>query len=451
MKRKKRVLLVNPPFYRLMNSHFNGIPLGLCYIAAILKENEHNVRVYNADYVGDNEYSNQRNLFDSYEDYKNILNNPNHPMWKEIDEKIQGFKPDIIGITMLTGTYKSAERVAEITKKINKNIIVVVGGPHPTVLPDETIKNPFFDYVVRKEGEYTFLELVNGVDRTKIQGLTYINEDNEIVNNPDRKFISDLDTLPLPSRDLFINDTRYIDYSYIMTGRGCPYECTFCASNMIWDKKVRYHSIERVIEEIKYVQSTFGTNFFFFVDDTFILKKNRAKRICESLIKNNIKIEWVCESRIEGLDRDILKLMKKAGCVRVKIGVESGCERLLKLMKKNTKKDQIRKAVSLLKEVGIEITTHLMTGFPTETNHEVRETLEFAKELDPDYFSLSILSPYPGTAIYYDIIKNGLKLPKEHWEYFFHQSKDMMLTLDIDEKLVDEFLSLNEQKGKHRL
>ena len=451
MKSKKRVLLINPPFYRLMSSHFNGVPLGICYVAAVINENGHHVRVYNADYVGDNEYSNQRELFENYEDYKKILNDLNHPIWKEIEDMIQKFNPDIVGINMLTGTYKSAEQVAKICKKIDIGTLVVVGGAHPTVLPDETIKNPFFDYVVRKEGEYTFLELVNDVDRNKIQGLTYINEDNEIVNNPDRKFISDLDILPLPSRDLFLNDTRYIDYSYIMTGRGCPYECTFCASKKLWDKKVRYHSVERVIEEIKYVKRTFGTNFFFFVDDTFILKKNRVKKICESLINNNIKIEWVCESRIEGIDRDILKLMKKAGCVRVKLGVESGCERLLELMKKNTKKDQIRKTVSLLKEIGIKITAHLMTGFPTETNNEVQETLMFAGELDPDYFSLSILSPYPGTEIYDDIVNNGIKLPKEHWEYFFHQSKDMMLTLDIEEKLVDEFLSLNEKKGKHRL
>lgn len=450
-KSKKRVLLVNPPFYRLMKSHFNGIPLGICYIAGVLNENGHYVRVYNADYVGNNEYSNQRELFESYEDFKQILNSPNHPIWEEIENSIRKFQPDIIGITMLTGTYKSAEHVARISKNIDQNITVVVGGAHPTILPEETIRNPFFDYAIRKEGEYTFLQLVNGMNKKDILGLTYINEENKVINNPNRKYISDLDSLPYPSRDLFLNDTRYVDYGYIMTGRGCPYECTFCASKKLWDRKFRYHSAERVIKEIQHVQHTFGTTSFFFVDDTFILKKTHIKDICESLIKNNIQIKWICESRIEGLDEGILELMKKAGCERIKIGVESGSDRILKRVKKNITKTQIRKAVTLIKKVGIKLTVHLMIGFPTETNAEVKETLEFARVLDPDYFSLSVLSPYPGTEIYYDIVNNGITLPKEHWEYFFHQSKDMMLTFDIDESLVDEFLSLNERKGKYRV
>ena len=448
---KKRILLINPPFYRLMNSHFNGVPLGLCYIATILNNNGHYVRIYNADYIGDTEYSNQRELFNNYNNYKVILNNEDHPIWKEIQKKIKNFNPDIVGITMLTGTYKSSENIAKLIKKNNNEIIIVVGGSHPTILPEETIKNKYFDYVVRKEGEYTLLEIANDKDKDKINGLTYINENNVIVNNPDREFISDLDTLSIPRRDLFLNDTKHIDYRYIMTGRGCPYECTFCASKKLWDKKVRYHSVNRVIEEIKYVQNNFNNDFFFFVDDTFILNKKRARKICESIIENNIKIKWVCESRVEGINEDILKIMKKAGCERIKIGVESGNERILKLIKKNITKEQIRNAVSLTKKVGIKITIHLMTGFPTETNAEIKETLDFARELNPDYFSLSILSPYPGTEIYYDIIKNNIKLPKEHWEYFFHQSKDMILALNIDESLIDEFLSLNEQKGKNRI
>ena len=449
--KQKRVLLVNPPFYRLMNSHFNGLSLGLSYIAAVLLKNGYEVKIYNADYESSENYADQREIFEGYDNYKKILFDLSHPLWLEVKENIERYSPDIIGITMLTGTYRSAENTGRIAKELNKDIPVVVGGTHPTVLPEETIKNEYFDYVVRGEGEYTFLDLVSGVRIEDIRGLTYVNKRGEIVNNPDRDFVENLDSLPFPSRGIYLNDTRYMDYGYIMTGRGCPFECTFCASKKLWDRKVRYHSVDRVIKEIKHVQSTFGTNFFFFVDDTFILNKNRVRSICESLIENNLNIKWICESRIEGLDEGLLKLMKKSGCERIKVGVESGSERILKTVKKNISKDQIRKAVSLIKKVGIGITVHLMIGFPTETNSEVRETLEFGRELDPDYFSLSVLAPYPGTEIYYDIIKNGVVLPKEHWEYFFHQSKDMMLTFGIDEPLIDEFLSLNEREGKYRI
>ena len=153
---------------------------------------------------------------------------------------------------------------------------------------------------------------------------------------------------------------------------------------------------------------------------------------------------------MDTLDEELAKLMKQAGCVRVKLGVESGCERILKLTKKNITKKQIRNAVSIMKKVGIETTAYLMIGFPTETKNEAEETLAFAGEIDSDYYSLSILAPYPGTEIYDDVIKNGIKLPKEHWEYFFHQSKDMILADNIDEKLVDKCLALNEINGKVR-
>lgn len=451
-KSQKRILLINPPFYRLMNSHFNGLSLGLCYIASVLKNGGHDVQIYNADYVGSNEYADQRKIIQSYENYKEILNNIEHPLWNEIKVNIKRFSPDIIGITTLTGTYKSAENVARIAKSINNDIIVVVGGTHPTILPIETIKNKYFDYVIRREGEYTFLDIANGVGEEDILGLTYTNKKDEIINNPDREFIKDLDSLPYPARDLFLNDTEYTDYGYIMTGRGCPHECTFCASKKIWGRKVRYRSAENVVGEVKYVYDKFGTRQFYFIDDTFTSNNNRAKRICELLLENKLDIQWICETRVDTLDEQLLNLMKAAGCIRTKIGVESGSERILKNIKKRITKKQIRDAVHLLKKVGIDFTVYLMIGFPGETNSDVRETIEFAKELDAKYYSLSILAPYPGTEIYEDIVKEGgIALPKEHWEYFFHQSKDMILALDIDESLVDEYLSLNEKKGKVRI
>jgi len=450
-KSKKRVLLINPPFYRLMNSHFNGLSLGLSYIAAVLSKNGYEARIYNADYEPSEKYADLKKIFEGYDSYKKILSNLNHPLWLEIKEKIESFSPDIIGISVLTGMYKSAENVAKIAKESDEEIKIVVGGTHPTVLPEETIKNRYFDYVVRGEGEYTFLDILNGKKLSDIKGLTYINERKEIVNNSSREFIECLDSLPFPSRDLYLNDNKYMDYGYVMTGRGCPFECTFCASKKIWERRARFRSPQNVFDEVKLVNEKYGTKFFYFIDDTFTLNKKRSKEICKLLVENNLDITWICDTRIDTLDEELLRLMKKSGCVRVKLGVESGSDRILKITKKNITKKQVKDVVSLIKKVGIEITVYLMIGFPTETKEEMQETLDLARELDADYYSLSILAPYPGTEIYDDVIKSGIELPKEHWEYFFHQSKDMILSDNIDKHLVDACLALNDRKGKVRI
>lgn len=446
----KKILLINPPFYRLMNSHFNGLSLGLGYIASVLKNNGHHVRIYNADYLNEKNYANQIEIFENYGNYKNVLRDLQQPIWLEIRNVINDFSPDVVGITALTGTYKSAENIAKIVKDLNSNITVLVGGVHPTLLPDETIKNECFDYVVRGEGEQTFLELVNGKKKEDISGLTYRDNKGNIVHNPSREFIEDLDELPFPARELYLNEVEGMDYGYIMTARGCPFECTYCASKKIWNRKTRFRSEKNVIDEIKHVYTTFGVRSFYFIDDTFTLNQSRAKRICQMIIDNGLDIDWICDTRVDTLDGDLLQLMKKAGCTRVKIGVESGSERILKKIKKRITKDQIRRAVSLIKEAGIDFTIYLMIGFPTETDSEALETIEFARELDPKYYSLSILAPYPGTEVYDDVIRSGVRLPKQHWEYFFHQSKDMILTLNIKEETIKEFFLLNDAEGKTR-
>jgi len=446
----KKILLINPPFYRLMNSHFNGLSLGLCYIAGVLKNAGFYVRIYNADYLNDTKYITQKEILENYENYKTILQNPENPIWQEIKSTLKDFKPDLVGITALTGTYKSAEIIAKIVKDFDPGIRLVIGGVHPTILPDEVINTDLFDLVVRGEGENTFLEIAKGEKKEDIPGLSYRDDNGSIVHNPDRPYIKELDAIPFPARDLYINEPESMDYGYIMTGRGCPFQCTYCASKKIWNRKARFRSEQNVIEELKYVQRTFGTRSFYFIDDTFTLDRKRAKRICQMIIDESLNIEWICDTRVDTLDEELLFLMKKSGCTRVKIGVESGSDRILKKIKKGITKDQIRHAVSLIRKARLDFTIYLMIGFPTETNQDVHETIDFARELDPKYYSLSILAPYPGTEIYDDVLKSGITLPKEHWEYFFHQSKDMILTLNINKKTIEEFLSLNDDVGKSR-
>jgi anaerobic magnesium-protoporphyrin IX monomethyl ester cyclase len=443
----EKILLINPPFYRLMGSHFNGINLGLSYIASLLSSNGHDISIYNADYLDNDEYINQRQIFDNYDNYKLVLNDLNNPLWKEIESKIIEFKPDIIGLTMLTANYKVDKIIAGIAKKINKDIKIIIGGTHATIDPDNTLKNDEFDYLVRGEGELTFLELIEGKDKKSIKGLSY-KQNNKIIQNEKRPFIKDLDILPFPSRDLFINNTKYMDFGNIITGRGCPYTCVFCASQKIWERKVRFRSPQNVIEEIKDLKSKFNPSIIYFIDDTFTLIKSRAKNICRKMIEEKINIPWKCDTRVDKLDYELVNLMKEAGCIRIKIGVETGSENMHNKIKKKLTLDKIRKGVKIIKSVGLPLTVYLMAGFPGETNRDIKDTIEFAKEIDADYYSLSIVAPYLGTEIYDEFIKSGNNIVKEHWEYFYHQSKFMILNNNIDPELIDEFLALNERPGK---
>jgi len=430
-----------------MGSHHNGINLGLSYIAAVLKENNHYVCIYNADYVDSENYLNQRQIFENYNTYREIIDDLSNPIWKEVEKNIRKFGPDIIGITMFTANYKVAKIIAGIARKLNREVKIVVGGAHPTIDPEGTLRNGEFDYLVRGEGEFTFLELVDGKDVSEITGLSY-KEKGGIVHNSPRPFIEDLDSLPFPSRDLFLNNTSNIDYENIITGRGCPYSCIYCASKKIWDKKVRFRSPDNVIRELIYLKEKFNSPILYFVDDTFTLKKDRAKEICRGIIERNLDLKWKCDTRVDCIDYELVSLMKQAGCIRIKIGVETGSEKIMKKIKKGLTKDKIRKGVEIIKKVGLPLTVYLMAGFPGETNDDIRQTIEFGKEIDADYYSLSIVAPYLGTEIYDKFLSSGNKIDKEHWEYFYHQSKYMILNNNIDPELIEEFLALNERPGK---
>ena len=439
----KRILLIAPPFYRLMGSHYNGLHLGLGYIAAVLKQQSHEVRIYNADYYNTNEYANQKELLENTPVYKATLADLDHPIWQEIKDKISGYAPDFVGITMLTANYRAAKNIARITKDIDDGIRTVVGGTHPTLDPEGTLSVAEFDYAVRGEGEFTFLELVDGRDETQIKGLSF-RQDGRVIHNADRPFIQNLDALPFPERNSFLNETTYLELGSVLTGRGCPFSCSYCASPRLWYRQVRFRSANNVLAELEQLKTHYHSSFIHFADDTFTLDKERAKEICRELISRQLDIKWVCDTRVDCLDKELITLMKASGCVRVKIGVESGSDRILKKVRKGITTGEVRKAVALIKEVGLPLTVYLIVGFPSETNEDLQQTIKFAKELNADYYSLSILAPYYGTEILSEVEKSGKKLDKKHWEYFYHQSQEMILNHDLDPRLLDEFFALNE-------
>ena len=180
------------------------------------------------------------------------------------------------------------------------------------------------------------------------------------------------------------------------------------------------------------------------------MNKRRTKEICQRIIDKGLNLKWVCEARLDNLDRELVSLMVEAGCTRVKLGVESGSDRILKTLNKGITTDTIRQGVAIIKEYRLPLTIYLMVGFPGETNEDLHKTIELAKELDADYYSLSVLAPYYGTQIWNTLQESGEKMNKEHWEYFYHQSQDMIVSNKLDPAIVSEFLALNERGEKGR-
>ena len=467
----KRILLINPPFYRLLGSHYNANSLGIAYIASVLNQHGHDAWVYNADHVSSKEYKNLTSLFTGFEDYKSYFKDEENDLWQEIVEKIVDFRPDWIGYTSYTANLSAINVISKLINKRMPKVMQVVGGVHATLDPDTLDKLPYVNYAVQREGEYAMLQLINGEDPEKICGVTSRTPFGK-QHNGDAEKIKNIDLLPFPERDKLwgIDDAskKEVDVSYICSIRGCPYKCTYCASPFHWKRnKTQFRSPESILNEMKHLHDNYwndvGVDYaasantkskdqliindntiVYFVDDVFTVRKKRVKEILRGMIDSGLSMPWKCEARTDHLDEEICDLMKQAGCVRVKLGFESGSDRILEQVKKGETKQQMLDGAQMLKNAGVPFTGYFMTGFPGETDKDLKETIEFAQKVDADYYSLSVLAPYYGTEIYNTLIEDGYQLDKKPWEYFFHQSPELMVNNQISDDVLKEYLSLNE-------
>jgi len=441
----KRVLLVNLPFYRLLGSHYNGVPLGLCYITAVLNDNGHACAIYNADYLDKKTYSSQIEMLNATEHYRAIHEDPDHSIWKEAADTILEYHPDFVGFSIYTANLPGAEIIASHLKRRQPGIRIVVGGAHASLAGSRILaESPSIDAVVRGEGEYAMLELANGKPVAEISGLDW-RKDGVVISNEKREMIQDLDTLSLPDRASLYPAGRNDEAYALITSRGCPHNCFFCASPMIWDRRVRFRGTESVIQELQNLKSK-GHRLVQFQDDCLTFGRKRFTELLDRMISEKLDLEWICESRLNTLTPDVVALMKEAGCIRVKVGVESGSPEILKRVNKGITTEQVIEKTRLIKAAGLEITAYFMIGFPGETNAQARQTIDLAKKISADYYSLSILAPYYGTRIYENFVAEaeGSQERQAHWEYFFHQNRDLLLTSGIEEAVIEEFLALND-------
>jgi radical SAM superfamily enzyme YgiQ (UPF0313 family) len=445
--RYNKVLLLVPPFYRIFGGRNNWVSLGFGYIAGVLNEHGFYTKIYNTDYSDTNKDVDLEDIFNAYDIYRNSVNDIDNPIWKEIIEKIKEFNPDIIGITLVFSvTVKSALNIANLIKKSLPNVKIVVGGPHATILPDDTLSYEEFDFLVRGEGEYTLLDLVEGKPLNEIQGLSY-KENGKIIHNQEREFIRNLDVLPFPKPEYFLIPIKDIknNFGVVATSRGCPYKCSFCCSPTIWKQKVRYRSIPNIIRELLFRRDKYGVDTFYFSDDSFNLNIKRGKALCRAILTNKLKIRYFCEANIKPFDDELMSLMKDSGCIRLKLGVESGNNRILQLMRKRITTDDIKETCRLAKKFQVPFTIYIMIGFVTETLDEMMDTYNLVKEVEPDYVSLSIATPQIGSELADMCISHGIVLPHTNWENYFHQSKQSMINPNINIDVINKFVNLNKK------
>lgn len=417
-----RVLLIDPPFYRLIGFYNRYFPLGLVSIGTTLHEAGHTVVVYDADANDRPSAMDYTRLPDYYPAYLETFRQADHPVWQEMQETIRRFEPDLIGISIWTTYAASALHVADLCKTVRPDCPVVMGGPHATVRAEEVLRiAPAVDYVVRGEGEAALLELVeavgggpSGIDR--IKGLSY-RTDGTVVHNSTREMMRDHDSLPMPDRTLLVNRDTYSseDMGLIMTSRGCPFSCAFCATET---RQVRYRSIEQVIEEIRHVKVVYGTTQFSFKDDSFTVNRKRVLEFCEALEREDLRIGWECNTRVDLVTDELLTAMRRAGCNSIKIGIESGSQDVLNRMSKRITLEQIRRAAALLRKSGIHWTGYFLIGTPGETVEDLAMTLDFVREIRPDFASVGVYEPFPGTAMFEEGLKRGLVKPDMAREEF---------------------------------
>lgn len=423
-----KVLLINPPFMRLLGREANYPHLGLASLGSYLEMLGHEVRIRNLEMPlnGQLDYIGYSGLMDAHQLYLDALNNGDNPIWKEVDGAIEAIWPDVVGITARSVQVRSALRVAERVKRYHHKIRVVIGGIHATARPQDFV-SPFVDDIVQGEGEESIARFLRGM--------------NEIPKSVE------LDLYPLPNRDLFMERYGLEGLGHIVTTRGCPFQCIFCAQSVLWGKRVQFRSPGNIIREMKMLNKRYGVRDFTFWDDSFTIKKDRIHDLCYQLKEKGW--EWRCDTRLDLLDSRLIANMVLSGCHRMSVGVESGSPRVLEFMQKGETVDQMRRQAKLLgyaKSIDPEFKwrIYVIVGFPTETEEEIQMTWDLAKELGPDRICLSVFTFYPGTPIYEEGLKEGWITEDHRWEEHSHQRHTDMPIIDEFAQWVDKY---NEERG----
>ena len=443
---KPKTLLINPPLTGMLVSQIDMSiePLGLAYIAAVLEQNGYEVDILDALALGNEQLEKlpegriRVGLTEA-----------------QIASYVENFAPGIVGIGCGFSVYASdSHRIAKCVKQVCPDAIITFGGAHSSIDPELVLRDTNVDIVVRGEGEITFLELVKcveaGKDYSTIKGTVVRNKESEtLIYNEPRELIKDLDELPFPARHLLPMEKYFefqrkgrVMYRYYMrkpiagvvTSRGCPFNCIFCAVRTIWGRTWRGRSAENVVKELKFLVDEYGIKEFAPWDDNISLNKKRLIRICQGLLEDGLDLKWSTPNGIylPSLDEEVLSWMAKSGYYRATFGIESGSEETRKIVRKRIKTEKVREVIRICDKLGIWTNATFIIGFPDEKIDSIEATMKAPMDLGLDFASFYIAQPYPGTDMFrifneYGLMKDGITESgslfhsKYDTNYFTHQ------------------------------
>lgn len=437
-----KIILINPNYYDDIFSHSKvrsaisrgTTPLGLACIAASLIKDGHRVKILDL----------------------NLSANPDGFLQKTIKD----YKPDFAGITSTTPVIKKAYHISNLIKETDKNIFVIVGGPHPSALPQEVLKESNIDCVVRGEGDFIFSSIANGSFFPDLPNISYKENGQIISSRIQDKVIEDLDQLPFPAYELFdINkysqpriSSRRAPLGYLETSRGCYGRCIFCNKN-IHGYRMRMKSVGRVVDEMERMLKL-GFKEIHVIDDLFTADMNRAYAVCEEIIRRNLKFPWYPRGgvRVDRVNAKLLKIMKRAGCYRIPFGIESGSQRIIDIVGKNISLGRAQEAVSLAKQAGLETECYFMLGLPKESEEDLKQSIGFAIKLDPDYVKFAITIPLPGTKMFDDMAAFGQIKTRDWDKYNFSASpKEIYQHDNLSWEVIDKYYNIAHRAFYFRL
>jgi len=409
----------------LLTKYYYKLPsLGIGYIAGVLEKEGYDVHI-----------------IDTIISRQEILTLAN---------EIVDMKPDVVGFYCVSETFKTVIEILKIVKDKAPSAITVIGGPHVYGSPSQGMSHDWIDYSFWGEVEESFLKALESNFSPKefddIPGLIY--RDNDQIKVGPMALVGKLDSLPFPARHLYPPMNRYrpsilaykrLPATGIITSRGCAHKCIFCHSGK-GHFRLRFHSAEYVLEEIKHLKESFGINELIFFDDTFLINEERALRICEGIIRDGIDISWSCNARANNLKRSTLDMLKRAGCWLIQIGVESGNQDILKTIKKGISLEQVEKACKLACDAGLEVKTYFILGHPQETVRTIDDTIRLMRRLPAHYASINFMTPLPGTELWDKAEEYGV-IDKEKLEKINYLSdKPAFVPFGLTEEvLVDKF------------
>lgn len=445
------ILLVNPPFYRLHNASMVHYPPGPCSIAANLEKNCFDSLVFNADWtpkkktiIGNINHLRIKALAEANQMFLKRLDDPKDPVWIEMRDFINNFKPHMVGISVFNTTFLSGLMVAKIAKELFPKVITFMEGSqnrgfHCAINPEDVADFSVIDFAIRKEPEITVVELTKAIatgktDYSDILGLSW-KKNGEVLHNPDRPYVENLDDLPWPGRHKMwrVEEMPPKAHISIYGSRGCPFHCKYCGCHTSWGYKPRLRSAIHMVDEIEHVHKTHGTRYFYLCDDIFFINKVRALEFCRLLQERKLNIFWSAQTRAEICHNEVLAAMKKAGGQSISVGVESGSQRILDLIGKGNTLNDVRVCMEKLKKHGLRMSAFCMLGLPDEGPEEIRSTVNFIKELDPFICFPYLATPAIGTELYDMVQDQAGDIPFENIN-FADPSRNVSHRFENEEK-----------------